>query len=201
MEWIKRHRTLASWLLSCLLAVCYLSYRTISSQSFPHSEAHHTPRQIVPEQRAISTNAHAVSTHNLYLGKTDVYLKNNMQLESEYRNGIMLAPYFQSPGDKVIAPETVLLNFIITVPPPMSLIAHQLKINVESQEIFAGEATDASVSYGTQYLRFQLPYKGFLQLIKGKQVDVVLGGQKILLSADQVAALGSMQRCVEMGKC
>ncbi|HEX8491809.1 MAG TPA: hypothetical protein VF658_03115 [Pyrinomonadaceae bacterium] len=151
-------------------------------------------------------------SYNPTTNETHFYVSQNLRVLNEAKGGIMLFPHFNLPGDKVSAPrvatpKTVILDFSTYSEKRMFPNNPKLVIDVDGQKVFSGNAKTTNVMGDEQeksvneFLSQEISYSQFLQITDGEKVRFALGAKTFELTAEHLAVLRAMRKCVEELRC
>ncbi|MGB9181749.1 MAG: hypothetical protein WCB68_21140 [Pyrinomonadaceae bacterium] len=160
----------------------------------------------IPYLKDANVREGAIAAYDSRRNQTDVYFDKNLQLYGTLQKGLMLVPHFFIPGNKVVAPKTVILDFASYSDKETFSDNHQLQIFVDDQKLFSGDAQLTSTGRekdGTvnEFLSQQIPYGMFVKLVNGQKVKIVLGPKEIELNEQHLSALRSLKKCVDASRC
>ena len=154
-----------------------------------------------PAENVIKANAIYSEPQN-----TTTVLVNNLLLDGDLSEGLILIPSFIIRGKKIVAPESVILEFASYDKRKMFADNRNVTILVDGKAVAKGAArlvssgvtADGKVS---EFLTYELTYEQFLQLINGQEVQLNLGPKEIKLKAKHLRLLRQMKECVDASKC
>jgi hypothetical protein len=127
-----------------------------------------------------------------------------LRVAGDWRNGVVLIASFIVPGQKVVEPEAVDLEFIVDSPADASPPLLRVQVSSEGEELASGvpklvsesKPTGGSV---TRILMYKISYGKFLQMLKGKEVRIRIGHVDCDVTEAQIASMRDLQRMVAKG--
>jgi hypothetical protein len=127
-----------------------------------------------------------------------------LRVAGDWRNGVVLIASFIVPGQKVVKPETVYLEFIVDSQTDARPPLLRVQISSEGREMDSGvpkmvsESKPAGGSV-TRILMYKISYDKFIQMLKGKEVRIRVGHVDCDITDEQLASMRDLQRMVAEG--
>jgi hypothetical protein len=153
----------------------------------------------------LSGAAKAAASYSKPRDETTVTV-NYLQLYGDAKDGLMLIALFTVPGDRVVAPETVTLEFSSYSARGLFSRDRRITISADGEALASGNARLKSSGRGAdgvaaEFLSYDISYRQLLKMVEGREVEISLGPQRVELTPEQLQSLRGMKECVDSHAC
>ena len=131
---------------------------------------------------------------------------NYLQLYGDAKDGLMLIPLFTVPGEKVVAPKSVTLEFSSYSRQGLFSRDRRITIAANGEVLASGSARLKSSGRGAdgvvaEFLSYDISYAQLLKMVEGGEAKISLGPKEVELTPEQLRLLRGMKECVDAQGC
>jgi hypothetical protein len=143
------------------------------------------------------------SVQVVYNARTDktIVQTHFVQVQGDWRHGILMQASFDSPGKIVIKPSKVTLTFSSAADTRVYADHRQLKISLDGEQTLSEVARyERGNTNGAVYLitvKQEIPYDLFLRICDAKSVKIQTGPTEFALRNSDLSALRDVAKAIE----